>query len=374
MSSTRTAVEIRPVDTDLERRWDELALSSGASPFARPRWLRAWMSAFGGTRDLAVLTVEDGGELAGVLPILPGRRRWSAPANSSSPIFSPVVADAQAAHRLAERLLAARSRATVDLIALPEGDGTLASDLLRIAESCNIATLRRTWSQSPYIDVSGDPADFTRGLSKNRRKSLRRLENRLRDAGEVSFEVLDGRENLPALLRDGFRLEAREWRRAEGSAILSRPATAQFHTAIAQWAADIGILRLAFLRVDGQPIAFGYCLQQGSTLYFWKVGMDDEYAALGPGVVLTERLIEYAHGQPDVGELDLLGQNERYKMDFATGTRTKIRLQVFPGGSLGRAQRASVIAAADLRRSLVSRLSKPTRARLSAVRNRLRPG
>jgi CelD/BcsL family acetyltransferase involved in cellulose biosynthesis len=360
---------LRPLDPDLERQWDQLAVATGSSPFVRPGWLKAWAGAFRQTEALRLLTVERDGELTGVLPLLAARGVLRSPTNFESPLFAPIAADHEAAAELAERLLAVDSGA-VHLSALRPDDAPT-EVLLDAAGRSGAPVLRRTLRASPYVDVTGDPAGFWRGLSKNRRHGLRRLRNRMGDAGEVSFEVHDGRENLDALLDEGFRLEAREWKRAAGSAILSRPGSTELFTEAARWAAEAGILRLAFLRLAGRPIAFGYNVQQGSVLYFIKVGMSDEHLKLGPGVVFTSHLVEHAFAQPDVSCVDMLGEDEPYKVDFASGTRELIRLHTFPRSWWGGVQRAAIVTTARARAFVVSRLSDASRTRLSAVRNRL---
>ncbi|GAA0920584.1 GNAT family N-acetyltransferase [Pseudonocardia zijingensis] len=363
------ASRLRPVDVMLERQWDELVVRSGAPPFMRPGWLRAWMDAFAPGEPLHALTVESGGEPTAVLPLRQQRGTLRSPTNGESMIFSPVVADAAAAAELADRLFDGPRR-TIDLTSLPVGGGAPAEALVAAAARNGNAVLHRTTNVCPFLDVSGDRDAFVQGLSAKRRQSLRRLHNRLGAAGEVTVTVHDGREHLDALLREGYRLEAREWKRAAGSAIISRPAAAKFYTAVARWAAENRILRLVFLRLDGRPIAFSYNLQQGGVLYGLKLGMDDEFMKFSPGVLLTQHLIDHAFADPDVRLFDYLGQNESYKTEYASGTREQVRLQVFPGPT-GKLRRAAVVKTGELRASLVNRLPASTRKRLVAVRNRI---
>jgi CelD/BcsL family acetyltransferase involved in cellulose biosynthesis len=362
--------EVRAIDGDVGAAWDELALGVGASVFARPGWLAAWAGAFGKAGALRALTVHRGGRLVGVLPVLASRFRVGTPLNGETALIAPVVADAEAAGELAEWLLA--RRVPVDL------DGVLAEDPVTAAVRdgagrVGTPVLEAHRCSSPYIGTVGDPASFLKGLSKNRRRGLTRLQNRLEETGEVVFEIDDGRDgDLAAKLAEGFRLEAREWKLAAGSAILSSTASVAFYTAGARWAAVEGLLRLAFLRVDGRAIASGYCLQQGRTLSFLKLGMDDELAKLGPGVLITKYLVEHAHTEAEVEELDLLGENAPWKADLASGVREQVRLRVYPTPGVGGVQRAATAAVGDLREAAVAHLSDGTRERLSAVRNRLR--
>jgi CelD/BcsL family acetyltransferase involved in cellulose biosynthesis len=360
---------VQALSPALVERWDRLAVATGAPPFVRPGWLQAWAAAFGRTGAVRLITVERGGELVAVLPVLAGRFGVQSTTNQETALYRPVTADPDAAAELAERLLAARPR-VVDLAAVDVADPDVVA-LRDVAHRAGAVELVRTMRRSPFLDVSGDPAAFQRGLSKNRRHGLKRLRNRMAEAGTVEFDVHDGRDDLAALLAEGLRLEARQWKLAAGSAVLSSPATVAFYTAATRWAADEGLLRLAFLRLSGQSIGFGLCLRYGSTLSFLKIGMDDAHAKLGPGMVLTQHLINHAFADPELRELDFLGDNESYKADLATGTRDQVRILLFPGRT-GPVLRGSVAAAARARSGTLSRLPDGTRERLSALRNRLR--
>lgn len=364
-----TRTRLQAVDGQLAAAWDQLATRSGSPPFMRPGWVRAWMDAFAPGREPRVLTAQRADELVGVMPLLGGRGRLRSPTNGESMIFAPVIADTDAAAALADRLAGAGR--VVDLAPLPVGAGTAGEAMQSAAERRGAIVLRRTLSQSPILDLTGTWADFLGTMSAKRRSSLRRLDNRLRDAGAVSFEIHDGRQDLDALLAEGFRLEGRPWKLAAGSAILSDPSTTRFYTEVARWAAETGILRLAFLKLDGHPIAFSYTLQDGGRMYGVKLGMDDDFGKLSPGTVLTRQLVEYAFDQPDVTQFDLLGQNDGHKADISTGTREQVRLQLFPAGPRGQLQRAAVLRADELRSALVDRMSPAMRAALSAARNRL---
>lgn len=373
-ADAETRTRLQAVDGSLHAEWDRLATRSGSPPFVRPGWVLAWMDAFAPGREPRVLTarrVDEFGDrkLVGVLPLLDGRRRLRSPTNGESMIFDPVVADTAAAAALAERLAGAGR--VVDLAPLPVGAGTPGEAMQSAAERRGAIVLRRTLSHSPVLDLTGTWSDFLGTMSQKRRYSLRKLDKRLQEAGAVSFEVHDGRQDLDALLADGFRLEGRPWKLAAGSAILSNPSTTRFYTAVARWAAEAGLLRLAFLRLDGRPIAFSFNLQDGGRMYGVKLGMDDDYGKLGPGTVLTRRLVEYAFDQPDLTQFDLLGQNDGHKADISTGTREQVRLQLFPAGWRGQLQRAAVLRAAELRSTLVDRMTPDLRAKLSAARNRL---
>ena len=89
----------------LVERWDRLAVGIGAPPFVRPGWLRAWAEAFGRTDAMRLVTVERGGDLVAVLPVLGGPFGVRSTTNQETALYTPVTADPEAAAELAERLL-----------------------------------------------------------------------------------------------------------------------------------------------------------------------------------------------------------------------------------------------------------------------------
>src|SRR5205823_4205445 len=115
----------------------------------------------------------------------------------------------------------------------------------------------RVLERSPAIHTDGMYETYCRYVDAKLRGELRRRRRRLQElAGSVRLEVHDGREDLRELLDEGFRIEAAGWKGKRSSAILSRPDTRRFYTAVARWAAASGYLRLAFLRAGDTAVAF----------------------------------------------------------------------------------------------------------------------
>src|SRR5919106_421068 len=136
----------------LADEWDDLALRTGAPPFARPGWIRAWWPAFG-KGELCILTSRRDGELSAVLPLGRHRGALRSCSNVHSPLFDGVCADNESLQEL-------------------------------------LAT----------------------ALRETRRQELRRRRRRLAEQGEINFEVLDGTGDLEACLEEFFRLEASGWK------------------------------------------------------------------------------------------------------------------------------------------------------------------
>jgi CelD/BcsL family acetyltransferase involved in cellulose biosynthesis len=313
--------------------WDELADRTGAGPFLRPGWLEAWHEGFGSGRP-AYLALRGDGRLRGVLALQARRGTLVSAANWHTPLYGPLVEDRDAAVALAEGLLAHAGR-RADLWFLdPEAPGFAES--VAAAEDAGYGTIVRPVAQSPYIELTGSFDDFVGGLDRKFRKDIERRWRRLEEQAQVEVSFEDGSERLDELLTDGFRLEGSGWKLEAGSAIVSHPRHERFYRRIAEWAAERGWLRLGFLRVDGQAIAFDFCIEAGGAHYVPKGGFDVEHRTHGPGQLLTHAGVRRAFEQ-GLDTYELLGQQDEYKRNWTTRTRERLRFQAFPRRPAGSA-------------------------------------
>jgi CelD/BcsL family acetyltransferase involved in cellulose biosynthesis len=313
--------------------WDELAERTGAAPFLRPGWVAAWLDAFGGTPR--IVTLRENGELKGVLPLTRGRALLANAANSHSPLAGAVAEEPSHLHQIARAVVGAGTART-DLRALDVRDPLLA-ELRAAALAHGHSTIERVTEREPYVDLSGGFEAYEAGLARKQRKELRRLQRRLEDEGAVTYEFADGSERLETLLEEGFAIEGSGWKTEAGTAINAVPHERRFYTEIARWAASQGWLRLAFLRLDGRPLAFDYCLEAGGRFYALKGGFDIEFRRFGPGSLLTLESLRRAFAGR-LESYEFLGTDDAYKLQWTSTTRERVRLQVFARSLGGRAQ------------------------------------
>ena len=333
-------IELSAAIQPIAPEWDALVARTGDPPFLRPGWFTAWWSAFADGAPLVLTARRD--RLVGVLPL---RRRAGAllsPANVHTPGFGLVAEDREAAHALATALFAARPR-MVALDRLAAGDAGL-SEVSGAARAAGHRILVRVLQRSPYATLHpGDDLDAR--LGRKHAHELRRFERRLRAAGRVDVDVCDGRERLEALLAEGFVLEDSGWKAARGTAIASTPATLHFYSGLARWAAHHGLLRLAFLRLDGRGIAFHFALQDATGYYLLKSGYDPAYAHCAPGRLLVRAMLAHTIAQ-GVPRFDLLGGADPWKREWAREQCTRVTLRTFaptPLGTIDRALHSAVL-------------------------------
>ena len=337
----------------LEREWDGLAERTGSTPFHYPAWFKAWWSAFGGDRWVLV-PVRSDGELVAALPLRAKGHRIVSPTNWHWPLFGPLAHDDESADLLLDGVFGLEAR-SIDLSMLDVEDGSM-HRAVQAAERAGRLVNTRRLARSPWICLRGSWEDYERRLSKNRRKSVRRSLRRMEERGAVSLHVHDGSDVLDGLLREAFRLEASGWKGKRGTAISSRPETRRFYMEVAAWAAGKGMLRLAFLRLDGRPMAFDLSLQRGRVRYSLKAGFDAEFASYGPGAVLLYQLLREAQSA-GIERFELLGPEDSFKSGWADNASDRGWLHAAAGSTAGRAE-AAVIEARERVRPLARRMRR----------------
>jgi CelD/BcsL family acetyltransferase involved in cellulose biosynthesis len=325
------ALETHDRVVPLAREWDDLADRLDASPFLRPGWIAVWCDAFA-SGSLAVIGIRRGGELVGVVPLCRRRGELRSASNEHSPEFGFLAADREVAAELA-RAVYAGNETTVRLDFIDRDDVGL-QECKEIGEQQGYRNTERLRLRSPYLAIGRDWAEYTGRLA---RKPLYEAERRLRrldEAGTVMLEVADGSERLEALLEQGFEIEASGWKGDQGTAITARPETRAFYSGVARWAAERGWLRLAFLRLDGRPLAFVLGLETGDAFYAVKEGFDPAFRRFGPGAVLRFRLLARAFSC-GLRRYEFLGDAEPWKLEWTDSYRERVFFRAFAPSLLG---------------------------------------
>jgi CelD/BcsL family acetyltransferase involved in cellulose biosynthesis len=309
--------------------WDALADELGGSPFLRPGWVLRWHEAFG-RAPLRVYTAYDDGRLVGVLPVQARLGFVASPTNDHTPEFG-VLATGDGAR---DALLGAALAAGRGQCRLSHLDEATAGAVLAVAGRRGARTLSKAVLDSPYVLLDGDFETFFASLSRNTRSQVRRRRRQLAEVGDLELDV--HRVPDPEAMAEFFRLEASEWKAAEGTALSQRPAEQAFYREVAAWAADRGWLRLALLRVGGRAVAADLSLQAAGVRYLLKTGYDVELARFSPGRVLRHDEIVSAFDE-GLERYELLGGADEWKLSWTDTTRRRIRVHVFgpgPGGAL----------------------------------------
>ena len=330
----RTAsIELHDAIGPLAAEWEELVERAGTGPFSRPGWFDAWWQAFGRGR-LEVVALRRHGELAAVLPLLRRRGMRRSLTNWHTPEFEVPAVDTDARATLFRRLLA-ETRMPLALTLVTAGRPDAAA-FKAAAGAARLPVLEHTVERSPYVEIAGAWDAYLQALPRRMRSELRRRRRRLEERGELALDVGTGDEGLARLLDEGFAVETSGWKAHAGTAIVSRPDTLAFYTSAARWAAERGSLRLAFLRLDGRPLAFHFTIEDGGVAYQLKGGYDPAFRELAPGMLLIQDMLAWAFAR-GLHTYEFLGADEDFKLGWTSGLRDRLAIQAFPHSPAGAA-------------------------------------
>lgn len=182
---------------------------------------------------------------------------------------------------------------------------------------------------------SGGDAYLERSMDAKRRRNLRRLGDRLREAGTVEIATPGAEEEIGSWVEEFLRLEASGWKGAAGSAFLSRDADADFLRRIAAVANDRGRLEFMALRFEGRPIALKLNLwsEDGRRGYAYRIAFDEEFAKFSPGMLLELENIQRFHDRPEAVEMDSCASRNRFLLNHLWRERLTIEtLWLAPAG------------------------------------------
>ena len=310
--------------------WDELVDEWGLDRlFLSHTWFRTWWESFGKDNQLHVVTVRAAGRLVAAAPMMRTHARiyglkldaLQAIYNPHTPRYDFIVANQEPrlyaaiwAELMAENScdlilltqIAQPSRTIESIQTLAAGDGWLTGEWIAPV--------------SPFIRLGGDYETFFSSLGAGCRFNLTKRYQRLRRMGPVDVEVITHRNQVDEAMLDGLRIEAAAWKGENGTAMISDGAVTEFYTRLAKDQADLGQLRLNFLRVAGKRIAFSYVLQNRKRLCAVKIGYDPEYHGYSPGNMLLNLIVKDACAR-GIEEYDLLGGDDDWKFEWTKQKR-----------------------------------------------------
>ncbi len=175
-------------------------------------------------------------------------------------------------------------------------------------------------------------------FNAGRRSDFRRAQRKAAEQGALSFEVLTPTpEELEPLLAEAYRVEAACWKGAEQSALACDVKRGEFFRHYTAVAAGRGILRLCFMRLNGQAVAMQLAIECGQRFWLLKIGYDEAYARCSPGTLLMLHTLRYA-AERGLAAYEFLGASQPWTHMWTDTHEQCVALRAYP-------QRPSALAA-----------------------------
>ncbi len=316
--------------------WDNLVYQSDFPDiFATAGFARAWWRAYGQSRNMNLVVVEDGAGTPRL--IAPFQAKKDTPKNWE---------------------LIGRPRGDYNNLIMAAGDQESLNCLfgwLKCQPDWEMLTLRRIPGQSTVLHFFEHPYDAT--LSKLeklqywlkisswlvyqearhehpicsgtayqqmhdvlQREHHRRKTKWFKTQGDFAYQVITDLAAIKAYLPQFFELHIREWRKKPKASFLSDPINRDFYNYIVDEMASYDALRFDLITLNGVLIAAHFGFNWAGRLYYWLACFDSNYAKGSPGRLLLGNIIHSAL-QLDLKELDMLFGMETYKQDFRSEIR-----------------------------------------------------
>jgi CelD/BcsL family acetyltransferase involved in cellulose biosynthesis len=332
-------VTIGVPDLDMTEHWEALARRADANVFLSPAALNA--AAATGFAHIHVLLAWDTSvapnRLVGFWALCErrigsvGPSVLAAPPYNYSFVSSPVI-DPDSIDAVMPAFFAAIEKdpalPNVIQIRLLDGD----SDSYRAITS---ALARR---KGRMLKLSEHERPFLAAASERKRsgstaKKLRQDWNRLSSMGTVDIANDRSSAGARAPFEVFLQLEARSWKGANGTALLSDADDAAFTRRLI---GDLGERRnasVALLRVDGKPIAAQVLLYSGSMAYTWKTAFDAEFAKYSPGALLVDKVTDELFDTQAITAIESCSLESGFMAQLWTGRRMTVDMLVDVGSS-----------------------------------------
>ena len=339
--NNRTTGEWVPQWVDSEAGFDALAhqwqsLEAAATlPTAHYAFNRTAARFFAALGSLRVLTLRRGADLAAVAPLcrsggLVPRLQFIGAAEIGEPC-DMLCADDEAAAALADALV--RTRTPLALERMPANAAFVAA-LQRAMQGRGLCKIRPT-NPAPTLALDAQWINPETQFNSGRRSDFRRAQRHAEKFGAVTCEVLTPTaEQLDGLLDEAIAVEMQSWKGRDGTALGVDPVRGPFFRAYAHAACARGILRMAFLRIDGKAIGMQIALECEQRFWLFKIGYDEAYARCSPGTLLMLQTLKYA-AERGLRAYEMLGSAEPWTAAWTQAQHECVMINTYPHGLPG---------------------------------------
>jgi hypothetical protein len=138
------------------------------------------------------------------------------------------------------------------------------------------------------LDARRDADDVLRdALSAKKLKELRRQRNRLAEHGLVRFDVARSVKEVGKAIEVFLALEASGWKAKRGTALKQDEGDAAFIRVATRGLAETSQCEIVTMHAGEIPVAAAIVLRHQDRAFYFKLGIDEDFAKFSPGVQLT---------------------------------------------------------------------------------------
>ena len=153
--------------------------------------------------------------------------------------------------------------------------------------------------------LTGD-SYLRQSMTPKRHREYRRLLRRLKETGDVSFEVIHAPRAILDAVETFLTIEASGWKGRSGTALSSHKQIAAFSRQAISSLAEKNRCEIHTMSFNKRMIAALVCFKSGDELFAWKMAFDEEFKHYSPGVQLLMHATEHWLGLANIRLVDSL--------------------------------------------------------------------
>jgi CelD/BcsL family acetyltransferase involved in cellulose biosynthesis len=250
--------------------------------------------------------------LTGLVPVISMWRAWKIPlpalvsADPYGTLCTPLLDRDAAEHAVAGLMIQARQAGAHALILRDVSlDGAAMKAFTEAAKQGGEYPHVLQSHLRACLDATGDADEVLRdALGPKKLKELRRQRNRLAEHGAISFDVARRPEDVAPAVETFLQLEASGWKAKRGTALMQDDGDAGFVRRATLALAERGQCEIITLRAGEAPVAAAIVLRHRDRAFYFKMGVDEQFAKLSPGVQLTLDLTRHLCADPAIAMAD----------------------------------------------------------------------
>jgi CelD/BcsL family acetyltransferase involved in cellulose biosynthesis len=309
-ATARARIPITAIDPGQWRALAQRAIEPNG--YYLPGWELAVSATARGRTDASALAAFDGSRLIGLMPVVSLRQAWKIPlpalvsAHPYGTLCSPLI-DRNCASEASSRLLQRARDAGAHALILRDIalDGAAMKSLRQVLDRDGLEPRVLNSYIRASLDATQDGETLLRGaLGAKKLKELRRQRHRLGQHGPVTFAVARKPDEIGPALETFLQLEASGWKGARGTALDQHGGDAAFIRRAVAALAETAQCEIVTLRADTTPVAAGIVLRHQDRAFFFKLGIDENFAKYSPGVQLTLDLTRHLCADPAIASAD----------------------------------------------------------------------
>ena len=282
--NSRTSNVIEESFASLSALWKSPNRLDWNSIFVLPAWMEAWWQEFGGGEKPYLLNVIQGGETAGVAPLLIKGKTASLVGNADVCDYLDFIVTPGLEKDFFKTLLddlKQRGVVQLDLGAL-RPDSTAMTSFVPLAreKGCDVSIKQE--DVSVELELPDTYEKYLALLDGKQRHELNRKFRNAAAEGKLNYRIVSDKAELNKTLDDFFKMFTES--RHDKAVFLTTNMVAYFRSLLDAMA-GIGLARIGVLDLDTVPVAMVLYFDYRDCIYLYNSGYDPRYESLSAGLL-----------------------------------------------------------------------------------------